>query len=241
MSIVGQTIVVIGGTSGIGLATAEIAAKAGAQVVISGRNAEKMRGALDKLGPSGKGELLDARDRESLDAAFARVGPFDHLVLSASGGGGAGPFATLKEADLRSGFDAKFWAQWNSVQAALPYLARNGSITFVTAASARVGNPGTSGLAAVNGALGAMILPLARELAPIRVNAVSPGVVDTSWWDARPKEMKEAFFAASAKSLPVGRVGQPQEIGKAILALAENGFVTGVILDVDGGLRTTAP
>ena len=241
MSIAEQTLLIIGGTSGIGLATAEIAAGAGARVVISGRSAEKMQDALNKLGPLARGELFDASDRASLEAAFQRVGGFDHLVLAASGGAGAGSFASLKEADLRSGFDAKFWVQWNSAQAALPYMTRKGSITFVTAASARVGNPGTSGLAAVNGALGAMILPLARELAPIRVNAVSPGVVDTAWWDSRPKEMKEAFFAASAKSLPVGRVGRPDEIGRAILALAENGFVTGVILDVDGGLRTTSP
>jgi NAD(P)-dependent dehydrogenase (short-subunit alcohol dehydrogenase family) len=176
-----------------------------------------------------------------LDAAFGRIGSFDHLVLAASGGRGAGPFATLAAADLRSGFEAKFWVQWNCAQAALPNIAKSGSITFVAAASARTANPGTSGLAAINGALCAMILPLARELAPIRVNAVSPGVIDTPWWDSRPKEMKEAFFSASAKSLPVGRVGRADEVGKAILALAENGFITGVVLDVDGGLRTAAP
>ena len=240
MSNAGRRIVVIGGTSGIGLATAEIAAKSGADVVVSGRDADKMRAALDQLGRSVRGELFDAANRTALDAAFKRIGSFDHLVLAASGGKGAGPFASISMADLLSGFEGKFWVQWNCAQAALPYISKNGSITFIAAASARTANPATSGLAAINGALCAMVLPLARELAPIRVNAVSPGVIDTPWWNSRPKEMKEAFFSASAKSLPVGRVGTADEVGKALLALIENGFITGVILDVDGGLRAAA-
>ncbi len=95
----------------------------------------------------------------------------------ASGGVGAGPFATLARDDLAHGFDAKFWIQWQCAQAALPYLREQGSITFVIANSARMGNPGTSGLAAINGSLAAMVLPLAHELGPVRVNAVSPGVI----------------------------------------------------------------
>ena len=105
---------------------------------------------------------------------FHRIGCFDHLVLAASGGAGAGRFESLDASALRRGFEAKFWTHWNAVQAALPHLAANGSITFITAASSRLANPGTSGLAAINGALERMVPTLARELAPRRVNAVSP-------------------------------------------------------------------
>jgi NAD(P)-dependent dehydrogenase (short-subunit alcohol dehydrogenase family) len=110
---------------------------------------------------------------------FAAIGPFDHLVLSLSGGGGGGPFAQLELAHLRRAFDAKFWAYLSTLQAALPTLRADGSATLVTAGSARSAIPATAGLAAINGALEAIIRPLAVELAPRRINAVSPGIIDT--------------------------------------------------------------
>lgn len=92
-------------------------------------------------------------------------------------------------------------------------------------------------MAAVNGALNAMVAPLARELAPVRVNAVSPGVIDTAWWQARPAEVRNTFFANAAGGTPAGRVGRPEDVAEAILFLASNGYTTGVILDVDGGMH----
>ena len=111
------------------------------------------------------------------------------------------------------------------------------SITFVAAVSARMALPAISGLAAINGALESMVPPLASELAPLRVNAVSPGVIDTPWWDATPKEVKQSYFEQSAKTAPLGRVGAPEDVAKAIVSIAENSFITGTILEVDGGLH----
>jgi len=237
MRLTDQTMVVVGGTSGIGLATAHAAADVDARVIIVGRNSDKLKLAVAGMDGRARGELVDASDRDALDGLFARTGQFDHLVIAASGGIGAGPFGTLTRNYLERGFDAKFWVQWQCAQAALPYLSERGSITFVTANSARMGNPNTSGLAAINGALGAMVLPLAHELGPVRVNAVSPGVIDTPWWTRQPEELKHRLFEQIAATVPVRRVGRAEDVADAIVFLAGNGYVTGVILDVDGGMR----
>lgn len=241
MRLSGQTVVVMGGTSGIGLATARAAVAAGARVTVAGRDRDKLQSAIFGIGGDVRGERVDASDRGALEDFFARVGSVDHLVIAASGGVGAGPFGTLPRDDLARGFDAKFWVQWQCAQAALPRLSPNGSMTFVIANSARTGNPGTSGLAAINGALAAMVLPLAHELGPIRVNAVSPGVIDTPWWDKHPEELKRRIFGQVAASTPLRRVGSQEEVADAIVFLAGNSYVTGVILDVDGGMRGAPP
>ena len=241
MKLTDQTIVVMGGSSGIGLATAHAAAEAGALVIVAGRNRDKLALAVAGRGDKARGEPIDASDRGALDAFFARVNHLDHLVIAASGGVGAGPFTKLVRDQLAHGFDAKFWVQWQCAQAALPYLSEQGSITFVIANSARMGNPGTSGLAAINGALAAMVLPLAHELGPVRVNAVSPGVIDTPWWDKQPEELKHRLFEQIAASVPVRRIGRAEEVADAIVFLAGNSYVTGVILDVDGGMRGALP
>lgn len=225
-------VVIAGGSSGIGEATARQFVAIGAQVSITGRDPARLAAARARLGAIHT-ELLDGRDAAASRAFFERLGPFDHLVLALTGGKGAGPFSTLSLDDLRSGLEAKLFAQLTTLQAALPVLRQ--SVTFMTAASARAAMPGTAGLAAVNGALEAMVRPLAAELAPIRVNAVSPGVVDTPWWDAMPAERKQAHFQQAASSLPVGRVGQPDEVASAIVMIACNGFITGTVLDVAGG------
>jgi NAD(P)-dependent dehydrogenase (short-subunit alcohol dehydrogenase family) len=118
-------------------------------------------------------------------------------------------------------------------------LAGGGSITLVTAGSAQSALPGTAGLAAVNGALEAAVAPLASELAPRRVNAVSPGVIETGWWDELPEEAKEEAFTTFARRALVRRNGRPEDVAQAIVALVENGFITGVVLPCDGGLRLT--
>jgi NAD(P)-dependent dehydrogenase (short-subunit alcohol dehydrogenase family) len=230
-----QKIVIVGGTSGIGLATAKLFTARSESVTIVGRDRSKLEKALKRLGPSAEGEITDASDRSALDELFSQIGSFDHLVLVASGGAGAGLFAKIDSEGLRRGFEAKFWTQWNAAQSALPHLASGGSITFITAASSRLANPGTSGLAAINGALDRMVPTLARELAPLRVNAVSPGVIDTEWWADKPSGM---FKMMSGKA-PLARAGEAHEVADAVAFLVGNSFVTGVVLDVDGGLHLT--
>ncbi|TRV80922.1 SDR family oxidoreductase [Streptomyces sp. 130] len=228
-------VVVMGGSSGIGEATALFAAT-GAEVTITGRSQTRLDEAATRIGGKTLTHRMDATSQEDTAAFFAASGPIDHLVIAVSGAAGSGPFAELDLADLATGFDAKFWPQVRILQAALPRLdRRRGSVTLITAASARAAFPGTSGLAAINGALEAMVPPLAVELAPLRVNAVSPGVIDTPWWDRVPAEQRTALFDGLAKTTPAGRVGCATDVARAIHSLATNGFITGVVLDCTGG------
>lgn len=233
----GTRVLVAGGSSGVGLATARLLIECGAAVVISGRDGARLESAQQQLGAQASVCAFDAAHPEDRTRALARLGRFDHLVVALSGGRGAGPFAGLAPTDLRSGFEAKFWPHFSLAQEALPHLGSSGSITFVSAISARAANPGTAGLAAINSAIEGLVKPLAVELRPRRVNAVSPGVVDTPWWNWMPEDQKQSAFGKFAAAAPVGRVGKPEDIAQAIVFLIGNSFMTGCILECDGGLR----
>jgi len=230
-----QKIVVAGGTSGIGLALVEQLAGDKARLVALGRDPVKLK-ALEKRLPSVKAVGLNAADRSALDAFFSEEGELDHLVLAVSGANGAGPFNTLELSDLRQGFENKFWAQLNTIQAALPWLRRNGSVTLITAASTAARLPGTAGLAAINGALEIMVPILAKDLKPLRVNAVSPGVIDTPWWNFLPEEAKKQAFENYGSRTGVGRVGRPEEVAATIRFILSTEYINGVIIPCHGGL-----
>ena len=230
-----STCIIFGGSSGIGESTAKKLVSTGSRVIIAGRDQNHLERARDRIATKVEIASVDAMDRSAVDKFFRQVGGFEHLVLSLSGGKGAGPFRNLNLDDIRSGMEGKFFAQISVAQSALNYLKPGGSITFVSAGSARMALPGTIGLAAINGAIETIIPTLAKELAPIRVNAVSPGVIDTPWWDKMPKEAKDSVFEQTSKTLPVRRVGQPEDVAQAIVFLILNTFVTGTIIEVDGG------
>lgn len=232
--------VIVGGTSGIGLATARRLAADGYKVTVSGRSESKLTAAREALG--GKADVLqfDATDPAQVREAFRAIGAFDHLVLALSGGRGFGPFATLDLGDVRGAFEAKVWPHLFCAQTALSTIRKDGSIVFVAAVSAQMAAPGTAGLAAVNGALLAAAPVLAAELRPLRVNAVAPGVIDTPWWDFMDDAQRREAHAAFAAKTPVGRVGTPDDVAKAIAFLIGDSFVTGHVLTCDGGLRLAA-
>ena len=235
----GRRVVVIGGSAGIGLAAARLLASRHAKVMIGGRDPQRLAQARASLGGGAETSQVDAADPESLRRCYEQAGSFDDLVLTVTRRGGAGPAAALASQDLLGAFAGKTIAQLQAVALALPYLAERGSITLVTAGSAQSALPGTAGLAAVNGALEAAVPVLARELGPRRVNAVSPGVIETGWWDELPEDERRAVFASFAERAPAGRNGTPQDVAHAIAALVENGFITGIVLPCDGGLRLT--
>jgi NAD(P)-dependent dehydrogenase (short-subunit alcohol dehydrogenase family) len=232
--------VIIGGTSGIGLATAQRLLANGLQVTVAGRGKQRLDAAGETLGGKARALVLDAADPVQVREFFATLGAFDHLVLALGSGRGMGAFATLDLGEVRRGFEEKVWPHLSCAQAALPHLRKDGSIIFVSAVSGQMAAPGTAGLAAANGALAIVTPVLAAELRPQRVNAVSPGVVDTPWWGFLDADQRQGAFADYAKKSLVGRVGAPDDIAKAIAFLIEDSFVTGHVLVCDGGLRLAA-
>jgi NAD(P)-dependent dehydrogenase (short-subunit alcohol dehydrogenase family) len=232
-------VAVIGGTAGIGLATARLLVADGARVTIGGRDPDRLSEARRALPDGVEAVAVDATDPTALGSFFSAAGPIDDLVVTVTRRGGAGPAATLAQQDLLGAFAGKTVAHLQAIAMALPTLEPHASITLVTAGSAQAALPGTAGLAAVNGALEAAVPVLARELAPRRVNAVSPGVIETGWWDDLPEEERKATFATFAERALVGRNGTADDVAHAIVALLENGLLTGVVLPCDGGLRLT--
>jgi len=222
-------VVIMGGTAGIGLATARRLASDGAEVIVTGRT----QGPLDAAAAAGlTAERLDGTDEAAVAAFFERLGEFDHLVLAFSPGPvGMGPIQETKIADIRAAVEGKVFPYLFAAQQARV----TGSVTFVSAASARAAMGGVVGLAAANGALERMVSPLAADLAPVRVNAVSPGVIDTGWWSFLPEEQRGAQFTAISASLPAARVGTAEDVAEAIRYVIGASYVTGSVLPVDGG------
>lgn len=237
MSITHQRILVIGGSSGMGLATAQRLVQAGAEVFIAGRDPARLDAAVTSLGGKAVGIAADFTKPDELQTLMSRIGRLDHLVLAAAGAAAWGPFAQVPAEAVRTALNTKLLGYWQSLQAALPILRKDGSVIFMTGAASRVAMPGTAGLAAVNGGITQMAQTLAKELAPLRVNVVSPGLVDTPAYDGLPAEAKAGMFAGAAKGLPVGRTGMADDIAQGIEMLITNTFATGVLLDLDGGAR----
>lgn len=237
MSLAQQRIVIVGGSNGMGLAAAQQLAGLQAEVVIVGRSREKLDLALSTIQGRATGYVADFTDPDALGALFQRVGRIDHLVLAASSNAAWGPFSSTPASAVKAALEGKLLGYWQSLQAALPYLRSDGSVVMLSGTASRTAMPGTAGLAAVNGAITQMAQTLSKELAPLRVNVVSPGLVDTPAYDGLPADAKAGMFAAAAASLPVGRTGTSEDIAQAIVYLLGNGFTTGAVLDVDGGAR----
>lgn len=236
MNLQDQQVVIIGGSSGIGLGVASASLEAGASVTLVGRTPEKLEAAARHLGNTQRVRtfVADATEEAQVRELFQSRPPVHHVVVTSV----HAYYAPVRQFDLaqaRRTIDSKLGAAFNIAKHAR--FEGPGSLTFTGGVAADRPGPGGSVIAAVNGALVALARSLALELAPVRVNVISPGWVETPMWDVIAGSAKQERLAQHARRLPVGRVGLPADIGEAVLFLMANGFTTGETLHVDGGHR----
>lgn len=228
------SVLVLGGTSGIGLATARAALEAGARVTVTGRDEARLADAADNLGARARAVRLDATDEEGTRALVAGMESLDHVFITA----GALVLDSRLEPDadaLRPAIDTRFWGAVYAAKHAAARIPAGGSITFMSGTAGRRPLPGAAVASASCGAVDAFARALAVDLAPVRVNSIQPGYVDTPLFDDLLGEQREAVLAEAAAKLPVKRIGRPEEIAHAVVFLMTNGYVTGINLVVDGG------
>jgi NAD(P)-dependent dehydrogenase (short-subunit alcohol dehydrogenase family) len=230
MSLQGKKVVVVGGSSGIGLATAALAKAAGAEVIIASRNAEKLKAAADKIGV--KAIAADVTNDDSVVNLFRTSGPVDHVVVTAAQLK-TGPFKTVAMDDVRATMEGKFWGAWRVARAA--DINAGGSITLVSGFLSIRPRPNSAIVGAANGAIESLTRGLALELAPVRVNCVSPGIIDTPIRAGMPEAARLDMLGKIAAALPVGRVGVADDIARQIMTFMTVGFASGSIVYIDGG------
>lgn len=231
-----QTVVIFGGTSGIGLAAAIQAKAAGAAVIVIGSNAERARQAAEAHGLAGW-RAADVTRSETIYAAVSDIAHVDHLVLLA-GSFVAGRVLDADIDHLRRAFEERIWASIHAIRALGDKLSKSGSITFISGNLADRPNAyGTAVLAAASAAMEAMARGMALELAPVRVNTLSPGPINTPILGKALGEGRDAFVASLAQTLPLHRLGSAEEAGNAVVFLMANTFMNGAVLNIDGGAR----
>lgn len=231
----GQRVLVVGRGSGIARAIAEVALREGAEVIVAGRDPEALAAAYAGV-ERVSAERVDLTDDASIEALAASVGAVDHVVSTASARA-RGMIEDLSREAIRLSFDTKVIGPLMLARALRGQIREGGSLLLFTGEQAFKIEAGYLAVAITNGAADTLTRSLAVELAPIRVNALCPGVIDTGAWDGLGEEKKAAKFRHLEETLPVPRVGSSEDVGEAALGLLTNGYITGVTLFVDGGER----
>ena len=234
MDLKNKTVVIIGGTSGIGLATAVEANERGAIVHAASRSKDKVETKASEY-PDINFFQQDIHDSLGLEKSFQALGEIDHVVAVATGANRKNaPFMEQSPEEFKEAFN-KFWGYTNVARLSLPLIRQEGSLTFVSGFPARKCNVGMSSISATGCAVEGLSRALALEVAPVRVNVVAPGIIDTEAFD-RLGEGKSTALENMGKNIPIGRVGKPEEVGLAILHAMENPYMTGATIDIDGGI-----
>jgi NAD(P)-dependent dehydrogenase (short-subunit alcohol dehydrogenase family) len=233
MSLASATVVVLGGSSGIGLATARAAMAEGATAIVTGRSRDKLAAASRALGDKARAVALDAADEAGTRELFAGLDRVDHVFVTA--GAVSTSDLSAEASALRPALDVRFWGALYAAKYASPKMDRGGSITFMSGTSVLQPRPGASVGSASCGAVEAFARSLALDLSPIRVNTIRPGFINTPLIGELMGDRAGTLMEREAARLPVKRIGTPEDVADAVLFLMKNGFVTGITLTVDGG------
>jgi NAD(P)-dependent dehydrogenase (short-subunit alcohol dehydrogenase family) len=234
ISLDGAQVVVLGGSSGIGLATARMALDSGAHVTIAGRDPDRLKRACAQLGEGARGVEADVADRAAVARVFDGLQRVDHVAILA-GEQPAAPAVSTEHDLLARAVDARVWAAYSACAEGVPRMPPTGSFVFCSGLSAHRPRPGRSAGAIATAAVESLTRSLAVELGPIRFNAVCPGPIDTPLLDRVFGENKVEAMRAFTDRLPIKRLGTAEEVADAICFLMRNTYITGTIVAVDGG------
>jgi NAD(P)-dependent dehydrogenase (short-subunit alcohol dehydrogenase family) len=231
----GKRVVLLGGTSGVGLATAIEAANEGAKVVVVSSSQKRVDNALAVLPKDNEGYACNLTDEEQVKELFKKIGEFDHLVFTAGETLQLSELSTAKIDKGREFFNLRYWGALMAAKYGSQYIHKDGSIVLTTGTVGLRPWKGWTVAASITGAVDALTRALAVELAPVRVNAVCPGVVKTELWGNMPEADREALFTDIGSKLLTGRVGEAEEVAEAYLYLMRGKYTTGQVIVVDGG------
>lgn len=235
MTLKGKRIIVLGGSSGIGLATAQATAREGASVVIASHRKTRVDQALIALPAGAEGHVLDLADAKSVQELFAQVGDFDHLVFTAGETLQLGSLASTDVEAARRAFELRYWGAYLAAKYGSGNIRAGGSIVFTSGTAGQRPRVGWTVVASICAAMEGLTRALAVELAPIRVNIVCPFVVKTALWTEMTETDRATLYQRAAERIPVGHVGEAEEIAEAYLYLMRQSYVTGQVVVVDGG------
>ena len=230
MDINGKKAIVFGGTSGIGLSATQMLSDKGAHVIALSRDPDKLKNVPKNVTT----KKMNVLDRDALEKFFQEVDEYDILVNSATGGARAvGPFLSMDLDGYKASFD-KLWGYTNVVRYGTKFLKDNGNIVLVSGSPARKCRPGQIAISSVGGAVEAFARGIAPEIAPKRINIVSPGIIDTPMSPLQGKE-REDYYKNTTNNNLIPRAGTPDEVATGIIFAIENEFITGTTIDIDGG------
>ncbi len=231
----GQRIIILGGTSGIGLATAQLLASEGASVVVASSQQSNIDRALALLPAGTEGYALDLTNEEAVKDFFGRIGNFDHLIFTAGESLLVGDLSTIDLQQVRQFYNLRFWGAFMAAKYGSSHIRAGGSIVLTSGAAGMRPSKGLVAVAPITSAVESLGRALAVELAPIRVNVICPGVIRTELWNSLPEEAREGFFQSTGQGLLVGRVGEAREVAQSYLYAIRQSYSTGQVIVVDGG------
>jgi len=234
-SLKGKKVVILGGSSGLGLATAKAAAAEGASVIIVSSNAARLQNAVVELPGNGLGMQADLSEEESVMRLFGEIGTLDHLIFTAGESLLLSKIVETNVATAREFFDLRYWGAFMAVKYAAARINAGGSIVLTGGIVSTRPNAGWSIGASICAAMDGFTRAMAVELAPVRVNLVSPGVIRTNLWSSIAETERDAFYEQVATALPVRHVGEAEQVAQTYIYLMKQPFVTGQILVTDGG------